>query len=167
MTTPTRRKSLHSLTGALPAGPDDPRDRTPHKRAIARYAGLLCKEGETVAINTGSTTALMSEFLPGHGLTIVTNSFRLASRLTRGSDNDVVLTAGTVYREHDIVLSPFDNDSTQQRYASKLFTGAFGISAHGLTESDPLRVQATQRLARLANHMLCWPTATSWRAKPT
>ncbi len=130
-----------------------PRARALHQRAIARYASNLVVPGEVVAINAGSTTAMMGEFLIHKQVSIITNSFRMASRMLQFSDNDVELMAGTVHREHDVVLSPFD-DGFRTRSASKLFTGAFAIGAHGLTEADPVRIQAAQQLARMAQELV-------------
>lgn len=143
------RKRSKPITSADAALRVPPRERAPHKRAIARYASNLVAPGETVAVNAGSTTAFMSDFLIYKQVSIITNSFRMASTLLRFSDNDVELTAGTVYREHDVVISPFD-DGFRTRSAAKLFTGVFAIGPHGLTEADPVRIQAAQQLARLA-----------------
>lgn len=124
------------------------------KRAIARYAAGLCAPGDTVIINGGTTTFLMAETLPPRGLRVLTNSFLLAERLLSGSEHEVILPGGSVYREQNVIVSPFENDVAQHHYASTMFMSAHGLSALGLMESDPLLVQAERRLIQQAEKLV-------------
>ena len=127
---------------------------TAQKRAIARHAASLCSPGETVIINGGTTTFMMAEFLVATQLRILTNSFLLAERLLNTSDNQIVLPGGNVYREQNVILSPFENDVAQHHYAAKMFMGVHGLSLLGLMESDPLLVQAERRLIAQAERLV-------------
>lgn len=124
------------------------------KRAIARRASAMCESGETIIINGGTTTFMMAEFLAEKTLTIMTNSFLTAERLLASSDSDVILTGGKVYREQNVIISPFDNDVTEHHYASKMFMSVFGLSLLGLIESDPLLIQAEKRLIGQAEKLV-------------
>ncbi len=124
------------------------------KRAIARHAASLCTPGETVIINGGSTTFMMAEFLADHQLRILTNSFWLAAQLLTTSNNQIILPGGSVYREQNVILSPFENDVAQHHYAAKMFMGVHGLSALGLMEADPLLVQAERRLIGQAEELI-------------
>lgn len=124
------------------------------KRAIARHAASLCQPGDTVIINGGTTTYLMAEFLPAAGLRVLTNSFLLAERLLRDSEHEVILPGGSVYREQNVIVSPFENDVAQHHHASTMFMGAHGLSALGLMETDPLLVQAERRLIQQAEKLV-------------
>lgn len=128
--------------------------RGEQKRAIARHAASLCQEGETIIVNGGSTTCMMSGFMPKKNLKILTNSFETGRQLLENTENEVNLTAGQVYREQDVILSPFDSDIPQYHYAAKMFMGAFGISEHGLVEADPILIQAELRLIGLAEELI-------------
>lgn len=128
--------------------------RAAHKRAIARHAAELCSPGETVIINGGTTTFMMAEFLAGQQLRILTNSFLLAERLLNTSDNEIILPGGRVYREQNVILSPFENDITRHHYAARMFMGVHGLSALGLMEADPLLVQAERRLIGQAEQLV-------------
>jgi len=120
--------------------------RGAEKRAIARHASALCDDGETIIINGGTTTYMMCEFLVDKRLKILTNSFLMAERLLTSSENEIIVPGGRVYREQNVILSPFDNDITQHHYAAKMFMGVFGLSMLGLMEADPLLIQAEKRL---------------------
>ncbi len=124
------------------------------KRAIARHAAGLCRAGDTVIINCGTTTCLMNEYLPASGLRVLTNSFLLAERLLSSSRHEVILPGGSVYREQNVIVSPFEDDVTRHHYASTMFMSAHGLSALGLMESDPLLVQAERRLIQQAERLV-------------
>ena len=124
------------------------------KRAIARHASSMCMDGETIIINGGTTTYMMVEFLVDKQLKILTNSFLMAERLLVSSNNEIILPGGKVYREQNVILSPFDNDITQHHYAAKMFMGVYGLSLLGLMEADPLLIQAEKRLISQTDELI-------------
>jgi len=129
-------------------------ERVAQKRAIARHAAGLCRDGETLIINGGSTTFMMAEFLSALQLRILTNSLPLAGRLLSHSRHEVVLPGGSVYREQNLIVSPFEDDISRHHYACRMFTGAHGLSALGLMEADPRLVQAERRLINQAEQLV-------------
>ncbi len=124
------------------------------KRAIAREAVALCQDGESIIVNGGTTTYRMVEFLTDRHLQIMTNSFQMAADLVAYSQNRIILPGGEVYRDQNIILSPFGNDTTQSYYASKVFMGARGIGHQGMMEADPLLIQAEQKLINQAERFI-------------
>ncbi|WP_366657022.1 DeoR/GlpR family DNA-binding transcription regulator [Fodinicurvata sp. EGI_FJ10296] len=124
------------------------------KRAIAREAVALCQDGESIIVNGGTTTYRMVEFLADRHLQILTNSFQMAADLVAHSENRIILPGGEVYRDQNIILSPFGNDTTQSYYASKVFMGARGIGPQGMMEADPLLIQAEQKLINQAGRFI-------------
>ena len=124
------------------------------KRAIAREAVRLIEPGESIIIGGGSTSFCMAEFLEQAELDILTNSFPLAAHLVAHSRNRITMPGGTVYREQGIVLSPFDSDVTRNFWGRTLFTGCYGLNRFGLTENDPLIVQAHNKLLASAERVV-------------
>jgi len=118
----------------------------PQKRAIARVAAGLIDDGDSIIISGGTTTFALTEFLADRALDILTNSMPIVTQLLATSRNRVTIPGGTVFREQNIVLSPFDNDTIQTFRAEKMFTGCFGIDRFGMMEADPLIAQSHARL---------------------
>jgi DeoR family ulaG and ulaABCDEF operon transcriptional repressor len=135
------------------------------KRAIARYATSMCNNGETIIINGGTTTFMMAEFLVEKQLKILTNSFLMAERLLVTSDNEIILPGGKVYREQNVILSPFENDVAQHHYAAKMFMGVYGLSILGLMEADPLLIQAEKRLIGQAEELVVLVDSSKFQRK--
>jgi DeoR family ulaG and ulaABCDEF operon transcriptional repressor len=124
------------------------------KRAIARVAVGLCEDGESIIINGGTTTFQMVHHLARRRMQILTNSFPIAEHLLRNSKNTITLPGGSIYREQNIVLSPFENDVTRNFYARRMFMSAQGVSPIGVMEGDPLLIQAEQKLINQAEELI-------------
>src|SRR5215217_7529880 len=124
------------------------------KQAIAKEAVALCEDGDPIIINGGTTTFQMVHFLVNRRMQVFTNSFPIAENLLKHSKNTVMLSGGTIYREQNIILSPFDNDVTRNFYARRMFMGAQGLGPLGLMEHDPLLIQAEQKLIDQADELV-------------
>lgn len=130
------------------------------KRMIAKRAVELCEDGESVIINGGSSTFMMAEFLQDRRMNILTNSFVLAHELLESSQNQITLPGGEVYRKQSIILSSFENDTTQNYHGSKMFMGCPGISEIGVMETDPLLILAEQKLRKRAEKLIVLADST-------
>jgi len=124
------------------------------KRAIGRAAAQLISPGDSLIITGGTTTYALVEFLPTENLDILTNSIPIVTRLLANGRNRVTLPGGTIYREQNIVLSPFEDDASSHFWAKILFTGCFGLNRFGLMEADPLIVQSQTRLLRRCEQLV-------------
>ena len=124
------------------------------KQLIAREAVALCEDGDAIIINGGTTTYQMVHFLVNRRCQVFTNSFPIAEHLVKHSKNTVMLSGGVIYREQSVILSPFDNDVTRNFYAHRMFMGASGLGPLGLMETDPLLIQAEQKLIDQADDLV-------------
>jgi DeoR family ulaG and ulaABCDEF operon transcriptional repressor len=80
------------------------------------------------------------------GLQVLTNSLHIVSALLPQPNTRISLPAGAVFREQNIVLSPYEDDGTGHYRASKMFLGAASIGRHGLMQTDVILVHAERRL---------------------
>lgn len=139
--------------------------RLAEKRAIARAAVDLCADGEPIIINGGTTTFQMVHPLTARRLQVFTNSFPIADHLLKHSKNTVLLPAGAIYREQNIILSPFDEDGSRHFYAKRMFMGCRGLGPLGLMEGDPLLAQAEQKLLGQAEDLIVLCDSTKFAAR--
>jgi len=137
----------------------------PQKRAIARAAAALIAPGESIIINGGTTTYALVEFLANSDLDILTNSFPIAAKLLATSRNRITLPGGTIFREQNIVLSPFENDTIESFWGNKLFVGCYGLNRFGMMEADPLIVQAQTKLLKRSEHVIVMADSSKLRRK--
>lgn len=90
----------HGSVSALAAGAEAPferrmRENAAEKRAIARHVAGMIADGDSVMMDTGTTTSMLArELLGKRGLTIVTNSSDVARTLATVNGNRVVMAGG-------------------------------------------------------------------------
>jgi DeoR family ulaG and ulaABCDEF operon transcriptional repressor len=135
------------------------------KRSIARAAAEMCLDGEPVIINGGTTTFQMVPHLTTKRLSVFTNSFAIAEFLIHNSRNSVVIPGGTIYREQNVILSPFGGVVASHFYAKRMFIGCQGISAHGLMEADPMIVQSELALIGQADELIVLADSSKFMAR--
>lgn len=130
------------------------------KKLIAKRAVDLCKDGESIIINGGSSTYMMGEYLCNLQLNILTNSFVLANYITENSDNQVSLPGGEIYRDQGIILSSYESDTTENYRATMMFMGTPGIGKFGVMESDPLLIRSEQKLKKQTEKLVILADST-------
>ena len=135
------------------------------KRAIGRKAVDLCGEGDAIIINGGTTTFQMVHALAHKRLQVLTNSFSIADHLLRHSRCTVFVPFGAVYREQNIILSPFADDGTAHFRARRMFMGAKGLSHLGIMEEDAMTISSEQRLMQQADELVVLVDATKFAAQ--
>jgi DeoR family glycerol-3-phosphate regulon repressor len=90
----------HGSVNALGAGAEAPferrmRENAAEKRAIARHVAGMIGDGDSVMMDTGTTTSMLArELLSKRDLTIVTNSSDVARTLAIVNGNRVVMAGG-------------------------------------------------------------------------
>lgn len=124
------------------------------KAAIGRAAAALCKPGEAVIIDGGSTTLQMCPHLAPLGLQVLTNSLHIVSALLPQPETRISIPGGQLFREQNIVLGAFDDDGVSRYHATRMFMGAAAVGRHGLMQSDVLLVQAERRLLDRADEIV-------------
>lgn len=124
------------------------------KRAIGRAAAALCRPGEGIMIDGGSTTLQMCQHLAGLSLQVLTNSLHIVSALLPQIGTRILVPAGTVFREQNIILSAAGEESMPRFHAPKLFMGAAAIGPRGLMQADVVLVAAERRLIDRADEII-------------
>jgi DeoR/GlpR family transcriptional regulator of sugar metabolism len=132
------------------------------KAAIAEAAAELVEPGMAIAISAGTTThALAARVAEIPGITVVTNSLRVAETLYRSHrrDQTVILTGG-VRTPSEALVGPFAVAQLRSVHVDIVFMGVHGMEARaGFTcpnmleaETDRALIEAGRRLVVLADH---------------
>ena len=80
--------------------------------------------------------------------------------MVENCQNQVTLPCGEVYRKQSIILSSFENDTTQNYRGTMMFMGTPGISKYGVMESDPLLILAEKKLRKQADKLVVLADST-------
>jgi len=126
----------------------------PQKEAIGRAAAQLCNAGEGVMIDGGSTTLQMCPHLSGLNLQVLTNSLHIVSALLPQPGTRLLVPAGQIFPEQNIILSAAGDDGMPRFHAPKLFMGAASLGPAGLMQADVILVTAERRLIERADEII-------------
>lgn len=142
--------------GALTGTPFDRslRQNLAAKRAIGKAAAALCRPGEGLIIDGGTTTFQMCEHLAGLGLQVLSNSLHIVNALLPQDDLQLLVPSGAIFREQNIILAPGGEDSMPNFHASKLFIGAAALSERGIFQTDAVLVASQRRLLDHADEVI-------------
>jgi DeoR/GlpR family transcriptional regulator of sugar metabolism len=112
------------------------------KRRIGAMAATLIHDGETIILDSGTTTLeIARQIKKKQGLQIITNGVNIAAELLDARDAQVFIVGGTVRGESASISGRFTEEMFEQFSADKLFlSGAgcdldFGVSGANLEET--------------------------------
>jgi len=102
------------------------------KEAIAAEAAGLIEPGQSVMLDSGTTTLAMARRLRGKaGLTVITTSLPIASELYGYESVDVLLLGGLLRRDSPDLTGSITESNLDSLHADVAFLGADGIDAQG------------------------------------
>lgn len=136
----------------------------PAKQAIGRAAARLCRPGEGIMIDGGTTTLQMCPYLDGLDMQVLTNSLHIVHALLPQTGTRVLLPSGTVFREQNIVLAPAGEDSMPRFHAPKLFMGAAAVGPQGVMQQDVILVAAERRFMDRAEEVVLLVDSSKFRS---
>lgn len=124
------------------------------KAAIGRAAAKLCTPEDAIIIDGGTTTLQMCPHLSGLDIQVLSNSLYIVNELLKQPAARVLVPGGAIFREQNIILSPFEEDGLGRYHASKMFMGAAAIGSKGLMQADVVLIQAERRLIERADKLI-------------
>jgi len=150
--------------GALPirAGIDSDRNLSERERQhprekqrIAAAAAKLVREGQSVVLDSGSTTTAIARTLRGfQHLTVITNAINIASELS-GTSLDVILTGGMLRANSYSLVGPIAEESLRRLKADILFLGVDGFDTQtGVSTPNLLEAQLNRLMVQIAARVI-------------
>lgn len=108
----------------------------PAKQAIGRFASTLVREGDSIALDIGTTTLEMARsLLHFRDITVLTNCLPVANVLVDQPQIRLMLCGGIVRPGEHSLIGPVAADTLSRFYVDKAFIGIGGIDLEaGLTE---------------------------------
>ena len=137
----------------------------PEKEAIADAAVALVEPGTAIGISAGTTTyALARRLVDVPGLTVVTNSVRVADVLYRParSDQTIILTGG-VRTPSDALVGPFAVAALRTVHLDHVFVGVHGMDPRsGFTAPNLLEADTDRALVAAGRRLVVVADASKW-----
>ncbi|MDI6600774.1 DeoR/GlpR family DNA-binding transcription regulator [Calorimonas adulescens] len=120
------------------------------KKAIGRKAASLIEDGDTVIIDSGTTTMEIVRNLSVNRAKIVTNSPHAAIELQYRQGIEVILTGGMLRYETQALVGPIADELIQRIKADKAFIGTNGITLDGFTTPNVVEAATKRNMVRNA-----------------
>lgn len=150
--------------GAVPVGkasfePNSLEKEVAHrdeKQRIARMAASLIEDGDTIALDTGTTTLELAKLIAGkQGLTIVTNDLMISSCLENGSNANVVLVGGTLRKGFHCTTGPSAQSQLAEYNVDKAFMAANALSLEkGFTTPGIDQAEVKKTMISIASQVI-------------
>lgn len=127
------------------------------KQIIAAKAAALIKDGETIALNAGSTVEYILDYLPRYPFTklnVITLSLNVALKAIALPFVTLYIPGGKI-RQESTTLCGVDNECFLKKFhVDKLFYGAAAIHTKcGITHPVPEEVAVNQVLLSISDHV--------------
>ncbi|WP_416876336.1 DeoR/GlpR family DNA-binding transcription regulator [Kitasatospora sp. SC0581] len=143
----------------------------PAKEAIARAAAALVSPGSAVGLAGGTTTYAVARRLRAvEGLTVVTNSLRIAELLEQPAEDGTPSTAtvirtGGVRTPSDALVGPVADQAIRSLHVNLLVLGCHGLSPEaGLTTPNLAEAETNRAFLRSARRVVVVADHTKWNA---
>lgn len=125
------------------------------KRAIGQRAAELIEDGDTIILDSGTTTYWIGPHLPDHiSVTAITNDLKIGVELCNRPNVTAVFLGGLLDYTYSATGSLTERALSELR-ATKLFLSIQGISLRdGLTDSRMGQAVTKQRMISIARHVI-------------
>jgi len=126
------------------------------KKAIAKFAAELVEDGDTIALDTGTTTLEFAKMLTGKkGITVVLNDIAIASYLEENSDANIIFIGGIVRKNFHCTVGPIAIKALQGLSVDKAFMATNGITVKkGLTTPDINQAEVKKAMIDMASEII-------------
>lgn len=144
--------------GGLPADPS-----VAAKRAIGAAAAGLIRDGDTVALSSGTTVLELARRLRDRRLTVITNALDVANVLVDAPGIELVLLGGIVLRGARSMGGHLAESALRDLRADTAFMGASAVDlTHGFMTEQIAEIPVDRALRRIARGAVLLVDATKF-----
>ncbi|MGB9781237.1 DeoR/GlpR family DNA-binding transcription regulator [Caldanaerobacter sp.] len=124
------------------------------KRKIGKIAASLIEEGDTILLDSGTTTLEIARNLKNMRLTVVTNSPLIAIELSKYEDIEIIVTGGIQRWRTRALVGPIAEMVIRQFKVDKAFIGTNAISFEdGLMTPDLIEANTKKTMIEVASEV--------------
>lgn len=128
------------------------------KSRIARAAAELVRDGETIILDSGTTTAAIARRLRTarlSSLTVITNAFNIALELSGRANIRVLVPGGTLRPMSYSLVGPVAERMLSGLSADRCFLGIDGLDADvGITTPEPMEAALNALMIRVSRQVV-------------
>lgn len=143
------------ITNFEPSFLDKKDERQDEKLAIAKAAASMIKDGDTIILDSGTTTLQIAKNITARNVTVITNSIDIAEELSNNKDLEIIVTGGTLRFKTRAMVGHICEKTFSYFRVDKAFIGANGISSvEGITTPNFTEAQTKKAMINAANKVI-------------
>lgn len=148
-----------SKAGFEPTSTQKASTNAKQKQRIAEYAASLIEDGDTVAIDTGTTTYYLAEMLLGKSnVTVVTTDTKIANLLENYEGISVILAGGMLRKGFSCTTGSITNTVLASLNVDKVFIATNAVTPSGdICTPDIEQAKVKESLLKMGNqtYLIC------------
>jgi DeoR family transcriptional regulator, aga operon transcriptional repressor len=130
--------------------------RTDEKTRIGRLAASMVKPGESIVLDSGTTTLQIARHLPDdEEITVLTNDFEILAELARKSRISIVMLGGALRRKNMAFYGAQTVSALGDLHVDKLFLGVDGFDVErGITTHFEPEAMLNRKMVEAAQQVI-------------
>lgn len=137
------------------------------KQKIGKLAASLVNDGDTIIIDSGTTTMEVARNLTHvKDLTVITNALNIAIQLAKLKTINVIVPGGIVRNESQSLVGSNSTDSFRNLYCDKLFLGVDGFdTTYGLSTPNIEEAHLNQTMIEVSKQVITTADSTKFQRR--
>lgn len=125
------------------------------KRTIGKKAAELIQEGDTIILDSGTTTMEIAINLTRFNeLTVITNALNIAQQLAKNPGFKIIVPGGILRPKALSMVGPTSETAIQDYYCDKLFLGVDGIdSQYGISTPNEEEAHLNRKMMEISKEV--------------
>jgi len=125
------------------------------KESVGKLAASLIVDGDTIALDAGTTTLSIAKNILAKNITVLTNSLDIAYELAKKRDVEVIVIGGTLRWETRAMVGPVADNVLKSFRVDKAFIGTNGICIiNGLTTPNINEANTKREMIKIAKQTI-------------
>lgn len=121
------------------------------KEQIGRIAAAMIHDGDTVVMDTGTTTLMIARHMQAENVTVVTNSLDIAYELEHKPNIEILITGGIIRWNTRAMIGPVADAALERFRVDMAFIGANAVSLeNGITTPNIGEADIKRKMMQVA-----------------
>jgi DeoR family transcriptional regulator of aga operon len=126
------------------------------KSRIGKKAAEMINDGETIILDSGTTTMEIAKHLPSlNNITVITNALNIVNQLVNHPGVKVMMPGGNLQRSSLSLIGPLAEKNLKNFFVDKMFLGVDGIDTrHGAYTPDLEEAHINEIMIQIAREVI-------------
>lgn len=125
------------------------------KEAIGKFGAKMIVDGDTIALDAGTTTLCIARHITAVNITVLTNSIDIAYELAKKKDVEVIVVGGTLRWETRAMVGPVADSIIKNFNVDKAFIGTNAVCViNGITTPNITEANTKREMIKIAKQTI-------------